>query len=61
MAMICSVPSRILLWGMEETDRGISLNGVELFILQFFIAGIFLWITTLVWKKGLKRYESASS
>ena len=60
MAMICSVPTRILLWGMDE-DKGISLNGFELFILQFFIVSICLWFTTLIWKRGLKRYESASS
>ena len=51
MAMICSVPSRILIFG----------SNIKLLILQFFIASIFFHLTTLVWKKGLLRYESASS
>ena len=51
MAMICSVPSRILIFGIN----------FKLLLLQFFIASIFLWITTIVWNKGLHRYESASS
>ena len=61
MAMLCSVPSRILLWGIEQPSKGIPLTGLELVFLQFFIASIFLWITTVIWKRGLKRYESASS
>ena len=61
MAMICSVPSRILLWGLDGSNRGIPLNGIELFILQLCIAIISLWGTTLIWKTGLRRYESASS
>ena len=61
MAMICSVPSRILLWGIEDTNTGIDLSGLQLFGLQAFIAIICLWGTTLIWKAGLKRYESASS
>ena len=61
MAMICSVPCRILLWGIETKHESILINGLQLFGLQFFIASICLWITTLIWKKGLKRYESASS
>ena len=51
MAMISSVPSRILIFGVN----------FKLFFLQLFIASIFLWITTLIWQKGLLRYESASS
>ena len=51
MAMICSVPSRMLIFGID----------LKLLLLQFFIASIFLWITTVIWKKGLQRYESASS
>ena len=61
MAMICSVPCRILLWGIETKHESILISGFQLFILQFFIASICLWMTTLIWKKGLKRYESASS
>ena len=51
MAMICSVPSRMLLFGPD----------IKLLILQFFIAIFFLVLTIIVWKQGLYRYESASS
>ena len=51
MAMICSVPARILIFGFNE----------KLFALQFLISAVFLWITTVIWKKGLIQYESASS
>ena len=61
MAMICSVPSRILIFGIDSTIDDFSLTGLELFLLQFFISIIFLWFTTIIWKKGLLRYESASS
>ncbi len=61
MAMICSVPSRILLWGIEDINIGVELTGLQLFGLQAFITIICLWVTTLIWKAGLKRYESASS
>ena len=51
MAMICSVPSRILIFGLD----------LKLFFLQLFISILFLWFTTLIWRAGLIRYESASS
>ena len=51
MAMICSVPARLLIFGVDG----------KLLLLQFFIAVIFLWLTTIIWKFGLLRYESASS
>ena len=51
MAMICSVPSRILIFGVD----------FKLFSLQVFISILFVWITTLIWKSGLMKYESASS
>ena len=51
MAMISSVPSRFLIFGID----------IKLLSLQFIVAMIFLWFTTLIWKKGLLRYESASS
>jgi len=51
MAMICSVPSRILIFGVD----------FKLFSLQVFISILFVWITTLIWKAGLMKYESASS
>jgi len=51
MAMISSVPSRLLIFGFD----------LKLFLLQILITCIFLWITTIIWKRGLMRYESASS
>ena len=51
MAMISSVPSRMLIFGVN----------LKLFFLQLFISILFLWITTLIWRRGLLRYESASS
>ena len=52
MAMIASVPARLLLFGLDET---------KLLLLQFCVAFTFLWLTTFVWKRGLQVYESASS
>ena len=51
MAMICSVPARMLLFGPD----------FSLLILQCFIAVLFLLLTIVIWNKGLLRYESASS
>ena len=51
MAMISSVPARILIFGPK----------LDLILLQCFIALIALLITHLVWNRGLKLYESASS
>lgn len=51
MALISSVPARILLFGFDW----------KLLMGQFAVAGIFLVITKIVWQQGLKRYESASS
>ncbi len=51
MAMIASVPARFLIFGPS----------IELLLLQIFVSITFLWLTTVVWKKGLLRYESASS
>ncbi len=51
MAMVSSVPARFLIFGVD----------LRLLFLQFFVAITFLWITTIVWKKGLLKYESASS
>jgi len=51
MALITSVPTRILLYGPNPS-----------YILgQFIVAMIFLSMTRLIWKKGVQRYESASS
>ena len=51
MAMISSVPARFLIFGVN----------IKLFILQIIVTFVFLYLTTLIWKKGLLRYESASS
>ena len=51
MAMINSVPSRFLLFGVD----------IKLFLLQVCVTIFFLWLTSYVWKRGLLRYESASS
>ena len=51
MAMIVSVPARILLFGVN----------IKLLLLQLFVSSVFLFITVIVWKKGVRRYESASS
>ena len=51
MAMITSVPSRILIFGPE----------LYLIISQIIITIVFLLITNLIWNRGLKLYESASS
>ena len=51
MAMITSVPARILIFGPE----------LYLVVSQIIITIIFLLITNLIWNRGLKLYESASS
>ena len=51
MAMISSVPARFLIFGVN----------IKLFFLQIIVSIIFLWLTTVIWKRGLFRYESASS
>ena len=51
MAMIVSVPARMLLFGPNT----------NLLLLQFFVSIFFLVISILIWNKGLIKYESASS
>ena len=51
MALISSVPARILIFGLD----------VKIFLLQISITSIFLLLTHIVWNRGLKLYESASS
>jgi len=51
MAMISSVPARFLIFGVN----------MKLFIIQIIVTAVFLCLTTVVWKKGLLKYESASS
>jgi len=51
MALVSSVPARMLLYGLN----------VELLIFQIIVSLSFILITFWVWKRGLLRYESASS
>ena len=51
MAMITSVPARVLIFGPQ----------INLLLLQFLIAIIFLTMSKVIWERGLKYYESASS
>jgi len=51
MTLIASIPTRNLLYGP---------NFVYL-VWQFFIAIIFVLFTRIIWKRGILRYESASS
>ena len=51
MAMITSVPARILIFGPEA----------YLILSQILVTIIFLMIANLIWNRGLKLYESASS
>ena len=51
MAMITSVPARVLIFGPQ----------INLLLLQLMIAIIFLVMSKAIWARGLKYYESASS
>lgn len=51
MAMITSVPARVLIFGPD----------LYLILSQFIVTIIFLVIANLIWKRGLRLYESASS
>ena len=51
MALITSMPTRILLYGINTT----YLFG------QIVVSVFFLWLTRLFWVKGVAKYESASS
>ena len=51
MAMITSVPARVLIFGPD----------LQLLLFQFIITVVFLLISNLIWNRGLQLYESASS
>ena len=51
MALIMSIPTRMLLYEIS----------VYYLLLQIIVSIIFLSLTRIVWHRGLKRYESASS
>ena len=54
MALVASVPSRLLLYGP-------TLLNQKYFIIQIIIVSILLILTRILWTIGLKRYESAQS
>ena len=54
MALVASVPSRLLLYGFNAQNQ-------KYFIVQVIVVLIFLILTRVFWKVGLKRYESAQS
>ena len=51
MILIASIPTRTLLYGPD----------IQYLLWQFFIAFIFLFFTRIIWKRGILRYDSASS
>ena len=54
MALVASVPSRILLYGMNSTN-------LKYFSIQLLIVLILFCLTRIFWKNGMIRYESAQS
>ena len=54
MALVASVPSRLLLYGFTNQNQ-------KYFIVQVIVVLILLILTRVFWKVGLKRYESAQS
>ena len=52
MALVSSVPSRLLLHGLTYQNQ-------KYFFLQILVVSILLLMTRFFWKIGLKRYESA--
>jgi len=54
MALVSSVPARLLLYGLTAQNQ-------KYLIAQIIVVSILLISTRIVWKVGLKRYESAQS
>ncbi len=54
MALVASVPTRILLWGFSNQNQ-------KHILLQIVIVTILFLISRTIWRLGLKRYESAQS
>ena len=54
MALVASVPSRLLLYGFTNQNQ-------KYFIAQIIVVSILLILTRVFWKVGLKRYESSQS
>jgi len=54
MALVASVPSRLLMYGLSTQNQ-------KYFVAQIIIVLILLSLTRILWKVGLKRYESAQS
>ena len=54
MALVASVPSRLLLYGLTPQNQ-------KYLIAQILVVSILLVLTRVFWKIGLKRYESSQS
>ena len=54
MALVASVPSRLLLYGFTSQNQ-------KYFVAQIVVVSILLVLTRVFWKTGLKRYESSQS
>ena len=54
MALVASVPARLLLYGFTVQNQ-------KYFIAQIIVVSILLCSTRILWRVGLKRYESAQS
>ena len=54
MALVASVPSRLLLYGLTPQNQ-------KYFIAQILVVCILLILTRIFWSIGLKRYESSQS
>ena len=54
MALVASVPTRLLLYGFNAQNQ-------KYFITQIIVVLILLYLTRILWRFGLKQYESAQS
>ena len=54
MALVASVPSRLLLYGLTPQNQ-------KYLIVQILVVSILLILTRIFWRIGLKKYESAQS
>ena len=54
MALVASVPSRLLLYGLTSQNQ-------KYLLMQILVVFVLLILTRLFWKVGLKQYESSQS
>jgi len=54
MALVASVPSRILLYGINSTN-------LKYLCAQIVVVALLFLLTRIFWKNGMKKYESAQS